>query len=155
MAISLPTSTEIDVPGLRRAGDATGWCRCEASPTIKSGSRISWREMFGYSCRSRSIFRRADKISRTSVFRAIFPIRLSRASSWHDSSNRDSASKKSPSPKSSRSAASFCSLDQVRRNQSRRWNSALFQQCSKSIEEPYRQLRTNLLNGRGRIVHYG
>ena len=52
-------------------------------------------------------------------------------------------------------AASFCSLNQVRRNHSRRWNSALFQQCSKPIEEPHRQLRTDLLKRSGRILHYG
>ena len=52
-------------------------------------------------------------------------------------------------------AASFCSLNQVRRNQSRRWNSALFQQCSEAIEKPNWQLRTNLLKRSGGILHCG
>jgi hypothetical protein len=48
---------------------------------------------------------------------------------------------------------SFCSLDQLRRRHSSRWNPALFQQCSKSIEETYRQLPTNLLDCGGEVVH--
>jgi len=76
-------------------------------PTMKSGSRISCRAMLGYAFRSRCINEREHNMRTRSPRRTILPIRLSWASRWQESSNRERPSKKSPLPKSSRPERRF------------------------------------------------
>ena len=85
-------------------------------PTMKSGSRISCRTMPGYAFRSRCMNKREHNMRTRSARRTILPIRLSWASRWQESINREMPSKNSPPPKSSRPQRRFAGPADVEEN---------------------------------------